>query len=135
MTTTNSSNSPEAALFVCFGGMSNVGILTGLAGLEVMKQLGRDRACIFCLGGLPTQAPTVLKATGQARRIVTVDGCAINCARKIVEQAGYVPDASLTLVNDCGIAKKSSLDYTEADLQQAAQAILQAVDGQPNPGR
>jgi uncharacterized metal-binding protein len=129
MTTSNPTNSPETALFVCFGGMSNVGTLTGLAGLEVMKQLGRDRACIFCLGGLPTQAPTVLKATGQARRIVTVDGCTVNCARKIVEQAGYTPHASLTLVDDCGIAKKPSFDFTQADLQTAVQAILQAVDG------
>ena len=135
MTTTPPTNSPETALFVCFGGMSNVGTLTGLAGLEVMKQLGRDRACIFCLGGLPTQAPSVLKATGQARRIVTVDGCTVNCARKIVEQAGYVPDASLTLVNDCGITKKSSLDFGEEDLQKAVQAILQAVNGQANQSR
>jgi uncharacterized metal-binding protein len=127
MTNTNNANGPETALFVCFGGMSNVGVLTGLAGLEVMRRVGREKACIFCLGGLPTQAPSVLEKTSQARRIVTVDGCAINCARKIVEQAGYTPDASLTLVNDCGIAKKSSLDYTEADLHQAAEAIFLAV--------
>lgn len=59
----NTGGTPETALFVCFGGMSNTGMLTGLAGLEVMKQLGRAKACIFCLGGLPTQAPSVLKAT------------------------------------------------------------------------
>lgn len=127
MTNTNNGNAPDTALFVCFGGMSNVGVLTGLAGLEVMRRVGREKACIFCLGGLPTQAPSVLEKTSQARRIVTVDGCAINCARKIVEQAGCTPDASLTLVNDCGIAKKSSLDYMEEDLHKAVEAILQAV--------
>jgi uncharacterized metal-binding protein len=118
---------PETALFVCFGGMSNVGVLTGLAGLEVMKQVGRQKACIFCLGGLPTQSPSVLEKTGQARRVVTVDGCALNCARKIVEAAGYTPNASLNLVTDCGIAKKPSLDYGDEDLQKAIRAILEAI--------
>ena len=128
MATQNASQSPDTALFVCFGGMSNVGTLTGLAGLEVMKQVGRDKACIFCLGGLPTQAPTVLKATESARRIITVDGCTVNCARKIVENAGFTPDRSITLVNDCQIAKKSSFDFTDGDLQTAVQAILQALE-------
>jgi hypothetical protein len=41
MTTTNKTDGvPETALFVCFGGMSNVGTLTGLAGLEAVKQAG-----------------------------------------------------------------------------------------------
>lgn len=127
MTTQATTNTLHTAMFVCFGGMSNVGLLTGLAGLEVMKQVGREKACIFCLGGLPTQAPSVLEKTRQAQRIVTVDGCDVNCARKIVEQAGFTPDVSLTLVNDCGITKQPSLTYTEADLQNVTQAILQVI--------
>ena len=127
MTDSKTNNVPETALFVCFGGMSNVGVLTGLAGLEVMKQLGRQKACVFCLGGLPTQSPSVVDKTDKARRIVTVDGCALNCSRKIVEEAGYTPDASLNLVTDCGIPKKSSLDYNDQDLQTAVRAILGVV--------
>jgi len=125
--TKSTGSTPETALFVCFGGMSNVGTLTGLAGLEVMKRLGRQKACIFCLGGLPTQAPTVLKATEGAQHIVTVDGCSINCARKIVEAAGFTPDRSITLVTDCEIPKKSSLEFTEEDVQEVVQAILDAL--------
>lgn len=126
-TTEKTSGTPETALFVCFGGMSNVGTLTGLAGLEVMKQLGRQKACIFCLGGLPTQTPTVLKATEGAQHIITIDGCAIGCARKIVEAAGFTPDRSLTLVTDCEIPKKSSLEFTEEDVQKVVQAILDVL--------
>ena len=127
MTTKSNHRPHKTALFVCFGGMSNVGVLTGLAGLEVMRQVGRENACIFCLGGLPTRAESVLEKTAGARRIVTVDGCHMNCARQIVEQAGFSPRHSLTLADDCGIAKKSSLDYTEADLHTAVQAILQII--------
>jgi hypothetical protein len=77
---------PNSALFGCFGGMSNVGTLTGLAGIEAVKRAGPGRAAIFCLGGLPTGAPTVLDKTSKVDRVVVVDGCALNCARKIVEQ-------------------------------------------------
>ncbi|MBN1138660.1 MAG: hypothetical protein JXM73_18890 [Anaerolineae bacterium] len=73
-----SNSVPENALFVCFGCLSNVGTLTGLAGLEAVKQAG-----IFCLGGLATEAPSVLDKTRAARRIVTVDGCPLNCARRM----------------------------------------------------
>lgn len=118
---------PENALFVCFGGMSNVGTLTGLAGLEAVKQAGPGKAAIFCLGGLPTQAPSVIQKTGDVGRIVVVDGCPLNCARKIVEQAGFHPDATITLVNDCGIVKGPPTQYTADDLAVVTDAILAAL--------
>jgi uncharacterized metal-binding protein len=122
---------PDNALFVCFGGMSNVGTLTGLAGLEAVKQAGPGKAAIFCLGGLPTQAPSVIQKTTDVGRIVVVDGCPLNCARKIVEQAGFHPDAAITLVNDCGIKKGPPTQYTADDLAVATEAILAALrDGQ-----
>ena len=120
-------NVPENALFVCFGGMSNVGTLTGLAALEAVKQMGPDKAGIFCLGVLPTEAPLVLKKTHAARRIITVDGCPLNCARKIVEGAGFTPDQVINLVEDCGIKKGPPLAYGDEEMQAALAAIRQAV--------
>ena len=67
------------ALFVCFGGMSNVAMLTGLEGLAVIRQAPDSKAGIFCLGGLATEA----------QWITPVDGCPLNCALKTVEGAGY----------------------------------------------
>ena len=44
----SNSNVPENALFVCFGGMSNVGTLTGLAGLQAVRQVEpRARRAFF----------------------------------------------------------------------------------------
>jgi uncharacterized metal-binding protein len=120
-------NVPDNALFVCFGGMSNVGMLTGLAGLEAVKQLEPGQAGIFCLGGLPTQSQSVLDKTNAARRIITVDGCPLNCSRKIVEQAGYTPYKTINLVEDCGLKKGAPFTHTEQDLRAAVQAILDAV--------
>ncbi len=122
------SNVPENALFVCFGGMSNVGTLTGLASLEAVRQAGPGKAGIFCLGGLPTGAETVLVKTRAVRRIITVDGCPLNCARKIVEAAGFTPARTINLVEDCGIKKGPPTQYGDAELQAAVEAILDAME-------
>lgn len=121
---------PKNALFVCFGGMSNVGTLTGLAGLEATRRAEPGEAGIFCLGGLPTEAKTVLDKTRAAERIITVDGCPLNCSRKIVEQAGFTPSRTINLVEDCGIKKGAPADYTDADVQVAVEAILKAFRGE-----
>lgn len=118
---------PENALFVCFGCLSNVGTLTGLAGLEVVKQVGPDKALVFCLGALATEAQIVLDKTRAARRIIVVDGCPLNCASKIVERAGFTPDRIINLVEDCGLKKGPPLEYGDEELQVAVEAILQAV--------
>ena len=122
---------PDNALFVCFGGMSNVGTLTGLAGLEAVKRAGPGRAAIFCLGGLPTGAPTVIEKTSNVDRIVVVDGCPLNCARKIVEQAGFHPAAAITLVNDCGLKKGPPTQYTAEDLESVTATILATLADGP----
>jgi len=119
---------PDNALFVCFGGMSNVGTLTGLAGLEAVKRAGPGKAAIFCLGGLPTGAPAVIEKTSKVDCIIVVDGCPLNCARKIVEQAGFHPDAAITLTEGCGIKKGPPTQYTADDMETTVAAILAALD-------
>jgi uncharacterized metal-binding protein len=94
------------------------------------RRAGPGRAAIFCLGGLPTAAPTVLEKTAKVGRIIVVDGCPLSCARKIVEQAGFHPDAAITLVDDCGIKKGPPTQYTPDDLEVAVSAILAAVDAE-----
>ncbi len=118
---------PQNALFVCFGCLSNVGTLTGLAGLEVVRQMGPEKVSIFCLGGLATEVPSVLEKTHAAERIITVDGCPMNCALKIVERAGFTPDRVINLVKDCGLKKGPPLDYKDEDVQTAESVILGAL--------
>ena len=114
-------------MFVCFGGMSNVGTLSGLAGLEVMREVTPQKACIFCLGALPARTESVMGKTLNAQRIITVDGCAVNCARKIVEGAGFQPTRSITIEQDCGIKKGPSFSFSDEDVQTVKQAILDAL--------
>ncbi len=119
---------PENALFVCFGAMSNVGMMTGLAAIEAVKQVEPGKAGIFCLGGLPTQAPTVLEKTRAVKHIITVDGCPLNCSRKIVEQAGFTPSVTINLVTDCGIQKKPASEFNAQEMLPAVSAIVKAIN-------
>ena len=97
----------KAVLYPCFGGFSNTGITTALASIEAIKEVGLDKACIGCLGGLPTQAKMVYQNTDGAGKVITVDGCPLECAKKLVEEAGYQPTHSILLARDIGMEKKS----------------------------
>lgn len=121
-------NVPETALFVCFGAMSNVGMMTGLAAIEAIKQVEKGKAGIFCLGGLPTQAPTVIAKTQAVKRIVTVDGCPLNCSRKIVEMAGFTPSQTINLVTDCNIQKKDASMFDPEEMKPVVEVIVDAIN-------
>lgn len=104
------------ALLVCFGGMSNVGTLTGLAALEVAKA---GEGTIFCLASLANGDPMVQKRLREAERIVAVDGCPLASARRIAERAGFPPHRDLILSEDLKIDKGPPSALTEEDCGRA----------------
>ncbi len=97
----------RAILFACFGGFSNVGVITSLASIDAVREVGLDRACIGCLSGLPTGLESVEQMTKNANCVVTVDGCDLECAKKIVESTGADITNSIVLTRDAGIKKRS----------------------------
>lgn len=132
-------NTHENVIFSCFGGASNTGITSGLACLEAVKELGLTKAAIMCLGGLPAGVKPVFGKTKAAKKIVTVDGCPFECARKIVEQAGFKPFKSIVLIRDIGMEKKGFsedvgkeikgiMEYlSPAEINQAKDLIVKTV--------
>ena len=132
-------NTHENVIFSCFGGASNTGITSGLASLEAVKELGLTKAAIMCLGGLPTNVKPVFGKTKAAKKIITVDGCPFECARKVVEQAGFKPTKSIVLTRDISTKKKGLsedigkeikgvMDYiSDAEVKQAKDLIVKTV--------
>ena len=132
-------NTHENVIFSCFGGASNTGITSGLASLEAVKELGLTKAAIMCLGGLPTNVKPVFGKTKAAKKIITVDGCPFECARKVVEQAGFKPTKSIVLTRDINMKKKGLsedigkdikgvMDYiSDAEVKQAKELIVKTV--------
>jgi len=95
----------ENIIFSCFGGLSNTGITSALACLEVIKELGLEKVAIGCLPSVPLGVKPVLGKAKAAKKIITVDGCPFECARKTIEAAGFKIDKSIVLVRDIGMKK------------------------------
>lgn len=119
---------PNSALFVCFGCMHNVGVLTGLGGLEVLPSLPPEEAGILYLSGLATEAPLVLTKTGLAERFIAVDVCPLHSALRIVESAGFTPDIKINSLEDCEIQKGIPFTHREGELATAKAAIRGALN-------
>ena len=96
----------ENVIFTCLGGFSNTGITAALASIEAVKELGLDKVSIGCLAGLPVNVPDVYRKTKAARKIITVDGCPVECSRRVVEDAGFKIAKSFVLSRDIGMKKK-----------------------------
>ncbi|MBC7190655.1 putative zinc-binding protein [Candidatus Aerophobetes bacterium] len=117
--------SHENIIFTCFGGFSNTGIVAALASLEAVKELGLDKAAIGCLAGLPVGVPPVYGKTKAAKKIVTVDGCPMECSRKVVEDAGFKIVKSFVLTRDIGMKKKALHEDIGRDLKPVMDYISQ----------
>jgi len=118
---------PENAIFCCFGCMSSVGTLTGVAVLEAYKRLDKEKNGLFCTSAIAVGVPKHRKTTERAKRIIVVDGCYNKCATKILEKAGFKIDKTLNLLLDLKIPKIGPFkpfDYSEEDLEKAVNEII-----------
>lgn len=116
------------ALYVCFGCLSNTGRLTGLGGLKAVEKVGLDKTNIFCLPGLAVNVPTTIEKSKTVEKIICVDGCSMECAKKVVEFAGFKCDKSIQLVRDLEITKSKPLDYTDEDLDKVTNYIVESIN-------
>ena len=131
--------SHENIIYACFGGLSNTGITAALASLEVVKELGLKKVSIGCLAGISTKVPPVIGKTKVAKKVITVDGCPMECSKKVVEEAGFNVAKSIVLVRDIGMKKKalhedigkdlkSVMEYvSEEDVQKAKELIMKLI--------
>lgn len=131
--------SHENIIYACFGGLSNTGITAALASLEAVKELGLDKVCIGCLAGVSTNVAPVLGKTEVAKKVVTVDGCPMECSRKVIERAGFPIAKSIVLVRDIGMVKKALhedirkdlkpvMDYVDMeDVEKAKELIIKSL--------
>ena len=118
---------PENAIFCCFGCMSSVGTLTGVAVLEAYKKLDKEKNGLFCTSAIAAGVPKHRKTTEQAKRIIVVDGCHNKCATKILEKDGLKIDKTLNLLLDLKIPKIGPFkpfDYKQEDLDRTVAAII-----------
>ena len=105
-------------IFTC-SGSSDVGAIADQAARKLTKD-GAGK--MYCLAGIGGRVSGIMATTESAAKILAIDGCPINCARKTLELAGFKQIVHLSLA-DIGLQKGQSpvtLENVEKVAQKAA---------------
>jgi uncharacterized metal-binding protein len=108
-------------IFSCSGG-SDLGAVSDLTA----RKLTRD-GCgrMYCTAGIGGRVSGIMASTKAASSILIIDGCANNCARKTLQQAGFETNMHVQLT-DLGLVKGQTAvnDETVERVAAAAQKVL-----------
>lgn len=95
-------------IFPC-SGAADVGAIADQAG----RKLTRDGAGkMFCLAGIGGRVSGIMQTTEAAARILAIDGCALECAKNCLIQAGFTRFEHLQLAS-LGMEKGKSSPTAE----------------------
>ena len=109
-------------LFLACAGGSNVGQISNQAAVELAKE-GRGR--LFCLAGIGAHLDTMIVAAKE-RQLVAIDGCPVQCSKKILDHAG-LPAALSVVITDLGIEKTPKLDVDPAECERVVEKIKEGL--------
>jgi uncharacterized metal-binding protein len=90
-------------IFACSGAADVGGLADRAARQMTLDQTGK----MYCLAGIGGRVKGILETTRAAAKILAIDGCPQECARKTLEQAGFTGFQHLTLAS-LGLHKGSS---------------------------
>ena len=102
-------------IFAC-SGSSDVGAIADQAARKLTKD-GAGK--MYCLAGIGGRVSGIMATTESAAKILAIDGCPINCARKTLELAGFKQFEHL-LLSDIGLEKGQS-PVTPENVDKVAQ--------------
>jgi uncharacterized metal-binding protein len=119
-----SCNTAPKLIFSC-SGAADVGAVADQAARLLTRQ-GKGR--MYCLAGIGGDVPGIIESTKSASKILAIDGCPIDCARKTLEGAGFAAFEHLRL-SDLGM-KKGSTPIDEDVVSKAAIAGQEKLGGE-----
>jgi uncharacterized metal-binding protein len=127
----NVSKIPEIGILACFSGASNSGLLTGLAALNILKELGEDVVGICSLPSLSNRVERQIAITKRLKHLMVIDGCHNSCSKKIADELGLKYDAYINLETSLGIKKLgpfTTLKYSEKELDTTTKVVIQKIE-------
>ncbi|ABO49097.1 conserved hypothetical protein [Desulforamulus reducens MI-1] len=113
------------AVFYC-AGASNVGQSTMLASVKAANQVGYDKAALLCLASISAGLKNIHNGAKNAKGIVAVDGCPMQCALKTLQKAEFTPEKSFVLTKDFEIKKNFDLNSQE-DIEKIASGVARGI--------
>jgi len=109
-------------LYACAGG-SNVGQMSNKVAVELTKQgIGK----IMCTVGIGGGVSGIIKSTEGTDEIIAIDGCALVCAKKTLERAGFTVDKHIIL-SELGMKKNKELDLNENEVNEIMAKVESAL--------
>ena len=96
-------------IFSC-SGAADVGALADQA---ARRMTAKGYGKMFCLAGIGGRVSGIMKSTEAASALLAIDGCALNCAKKSLEAAGFTKFEHMQL-SDLGFQKGESPMSEEA---------------------
>jgi len=104
-------NEPKRIIFPC-AGQANVGQLTNLAAVQLTEE---GYGNIACASLLAIGTESLIANALNADEVVILDGCPMQCAKKIAGAQGIAAGQHIVLT-ELGITKGPSKSYTEDDV-------------------
>jgi len=109
----------KTVLFYACSGGANVAEIADRAARELMFG---GCGSMFCLAGIGAGIVGMVKTARDADVNLVIDGCPMDCARKVFEKAG-ITNFTYVKVTDLGIEKKKGIRATD---QEVARVVAKA---------
>ena len=122
---------PSIGLLICNSGASNSGTLTGVASMEVVKELGGEGVGICSLPALANEIPRQVATVKNLKHLIIIDGCRNACAKKVAEKLSLSADGYLNLEEELRIGKLgpfSTFQYSAEEVQKVKEAIRARIE-------
>jgi len=109
-------------LYACSGG-ANVAEIADRAARELMFS---GCGSMFCLAGIGAGIPGMVQTAKDADVNVVIDGCPVDCAKKIFDKAG-VTNYQYIRVTDLGIEKVKGVRATDEQVAAAVARVKEVL--------
>lgn len=117
-----SSGKKNILLYACSGG-ANVAEISDRAARRLMAA---GRGQMFCLAGLGAGLENMIQQARDADLNVVIDGCQIDCARKIFDRCGLTNYVQVK-VTDLGIQKAKGVPCTEEQISAVVNRVNEVL--------
>lgn len=120
-----SCGSANVALFPC-AGAANVGQLSNKIAIALEEQgIGN----LMCTVGIGARAPGLMKSAEASDRIITIDGCPVNCATKTMELAGFKVDRQI-IISELGVKKTKDRNPKDEEVAEVLEKVMEILQSE-----
>ena len=110
-------------IILACGGAANVGLIGYLAAVELTKE-GKARMC--CVTPVGVKMPFYVDIAKRAKKLIVINGCQNQCAKKVAEQAGVKIDHNFIVAEM--IKKIPTFDIKDEDIKLVKDKVEKELD-------